>query len=160
MDDGIGLFKLLVVLGIVGYQIVKALRKKSAEARSREESTGPATEPESPSDDDTWKPEPVRSAPLPAPIGREAESVRERIRTLILGRESALESAAPAAPKPTPVAAAETPMAAPVSVPERNLVPPAKAPAIRDMILSQVVLAPPPGLRGTRWARRSGAFRP
>lgn len=135
MHDPFTLFKILIVVLVVVYQGVQALRKK-AKAR-----TGPV--PQAPS----YEPEPARP---------ERQDAVERIRTLVLGR---------ATPPSAPVAVPSVPdVPAPAAVVSMNPAEPIRSlepattqgiPSLRDLVLAQVILSPPPGARGGRPARRS-----
>ena len=150
MEDNIGLFKILVVVLVVGYQIVKALQKKAAGTATpgpvaTEQSQDPPPQPTT----SPWGQEsPQRQA--------QTETMRERIRTLVLGRAEA--------PSPVPVAAVVRPPEAPpaleaptaaLSGSRANV--PLVVPQIRELLLSQVVLGRPLGLRGLGLTRRSPA---
>lgn len=155
MDDGVGLFKILVVVLAVVYQLFKTFRKKAAGAAR--ESADPTPDSVDPADDE-WQPEPI---PSPKAETARRDDFRERIRTLVLGGGNAPAATAPA-PAPRSIPAADlaqttAPVETTVSRP-----PPggSGAPSLRDLVVSQAILSAPPGLRGSPWARRPGATRP
>jgi len=135
MHDSVNLFKILIVVLVVVYQGVQALRKR-AKAQTAPVPQAPSYEPEPPS--------------------REKQDAVERIRTLVLGRSAPMP-----VPIVTPPASDSSAPAAVVSMntaePIRSLEPAAVQgiPSLRELVLAQVVLSPPPGARGGRQTRRS-----
>jgi len=138
MHDSVGLFKILILVAVVGYQVVKAWRKKATSQAAQPVPSVPAQrEPEN-----SWWEPPPEPFPEPAPVS-ESAPVRE--------------SPAATAPEPRikPVFAAAPPIAyKPISalseIPtDPTPRPPATTlPELRDLVLAQVILSPPPGLRG------------
>lgn len=131
MHDPFPLFKVLIVVLVVLYQGVQALRKRAG----RPEPETRSSEEEFPPEDDS------PSFPYPAPSQTDPEIPLQAKIT------PAQTSTAPSAATARSVAQANPPSnpspAAGLSRRSSLVVP-----ALRDMVLSQVVLAPPPGLRG------------
>ena len=136
MHDPFTLFKILIVVLVVVYQGVQALRKRAKAP----------TEP-------TVPPAPAYE-PVQEPESKRGEAM-ERIRTLVLGRAST------SAPAGVPTSSESTAPAAVVSMntaePIHSLEPGSTqgVPSLRDLVLAQVILSPPPGSRAGRRESRS-----
>jgi hypothetical protein len=136
VHDSVTLFKILIVVLVVVYQGVQAMRKK---AKAQPQDPVPSVP--------SYEPEP------PAP---KREDTMERIRTLVLGRATApppLIVAPPVSDNSVPAVVVSMNTAEPI----RSLEPAAAQgiPSLRDLILAQVILSPPPGSRPGRQTGRS-----
>jgi hypothetical protein len=135
VHDPFTLFKILIVVLVVVYQGVQALRKRAKAASEPTVPPAPTYEPE----------------PEPEP---EREEARERIRTLVMGRAApASIAAAPVSDTAMPAVVVSMNTAEPI----RSLEPGAAlgVPTLRDLVLAQVILSPPPGSRAGRRESRS-----
>ena len=137
MHDSAALFKILIVVLVVVYQGVQALRKRAK--------TPKAEAPRIPDYE-------------PAPSVPKREETMDRLRTLVLGR------AAPIPPPPPVAAAPASEISGPAVVVSMNTAEPIRSlesagdqgiPSLRDLVLAQVILSPPPGSRGGRPPKRS-----
>ena len=136
MHDPFTLFKILIVVLVVVYQGVQALRKRAK------------AQPEAP------VPSAPRYEPEPVPESRRSEAM-ERIRTLVLGQAT---TPAPAVAPPTEAQSGPaTVVSMNTSAPIDSLEPsPAQGiPTLRDLVLAQIILTPPPGSNGARGPGRS-----
>ncbi|HXP90814.1 MAG TPA: hypothetical protein VN931_07805 [Fibrobacteria bacterium] len=145
MHDSVGLFKILVLVAVVGYQVVKAWRKKAKTQDPRP--AGPVAT-ESQPENSWWEPRPepvLESQPVPEPLpSRETGSETVPIPAIRRG----IGSTPPIAYKPIS-ALSEIPADPTPRLPETIL------PELRDLVLAQVILSPPPGLRGGSRGGRS-----
>lgn len=137
MHDPVTLFKVLIVLLVVVYQGVQALRKK-AKAQPKPDV------PKIPGYESEPEPDPARQ-----------DGAMERIRTLVLGQAPTAATAiapSPAVPSTPAVVVSQT-----AADPIRSLEPPAAQgiPSLRNLVLAQVILSPPPGARGGNQTGRS-----
>jgi len=149
VHDSTGLFNLLIVAVAVGYQVLKIWRKKSTTQAPQPVRTPlPRDEPETP----WWEPEPT---PVVEPTPAEEAAPLPKT---TLARKTSLElkdvpAEAPTSERPP----AYKPIAALSEIPTDPTprAPATELPALRNLVLAQVVLSPPPGLRGGMRAGRS-----
>jgi hypothetical protein len=145
VHDSVGLFKILILVGVVGYQVLKAWRKKAT--IQAPQPAGPVAAESQP--ENSWwepRPEPVlgpETLSEPPPL-REPPS--QTSPTPVVGRVFA--SALSMAYKPIS-ALSEIPVDPTPRTPVTVL------PELRDLVLAQVILSPPPGLRGGNRGGRS-----
>jgi len=145
MHDSVGLFKILILVAVVGYQVVKAWRKNATVQAPRP--AGPIATESQP--ENSWwepRPDPVLE---PAPVSEAApflETASETVPNPAIRR--GIGSAPPVAYKPIS-ALSEIPTDPTPRHPATIL------PELRELVLAQVILSPPPGLRGGNRGGRS-----
>jgi hypothetical protein len=154
MHEPAGLFNLVIVAGVVGYQILKAWRKKAATPAPRPVQPVLAQSKAEPS---WWEPE---ASPVPEPVPEPATLPQSApfLKSTPLHKTAIAMAAGPAnEPAATERPIAYKPIAALSQIPTDPTprAPETVLPALRDLVLAQAILSPPPGLRGGVRAGRS-----
>jgi hypothetical protein len=146
------LFNLLIVAAVVGYQILKVWRKKATSQAPQPVRPVPAQSEQEPS---WWEPE-ASPVPEPTPVPEPAAAPQSSplLKSTHL-RKTAIAMANEPAASERPIAYKPISALSEIPTDPTPRAPATVLPALRDLVLAQVVLAPPPGLRGGVGAGRS-----